>query len=205
MSDALNECTVVELRQRLRAGEICARDIVLSVEAAIAARDEVSGGSLHRDVERALEALALDVVLTNLPPARDAASHWLIHRIDEQPVSLIGTPGRVGSGRGLAELLAASPRGGGHQDGFQADRAAHRAAGHPGQPAAAAQPQAHPSAGGGMSGSRAFGPLLALLPLQPGEALLKHNHGVSGVLPQLLQQPSGGHQDLGVRVSHGCE
>ena len=37
MSDALNECTVVELRRRLRAGEICARDIVLSVEAAIAA------------------------------------------------------------------------------------------------------------------------------------------------------------------------
>ena len=40
----------------------------------------------------ALEALALDVVLTNLAPARDAASHWLVHRIDEQPVSLIGTP-----------------------------------------------------------------------------------------------------------------
>jgi len=64
MSDALNECTVVELRRRLRAGEISARDIVLSVEAAIAARDEVIGGYLHRDVERALEAAdAADLAL----------------------------------------------------------------------------------------------------------------------------------------------
>lgn len=59
---------------------------------------------------RALEALALDVVLTNLAPARDAASQWLIHRLDEQPVSLIGTPGRAGrSGRPLAELLGQEP------------------------------------------------------------------------------------------------
>jgi LysR family transcriptional activator of nhaA len=54
--------------------------------------------------------LALDVVLTNLAPARDAASQWLVHRIDEQPVSLIGTPGRLGAERlGLRELLATQP------------------------------------------------------------------------------------------------
>lgn len=59
---------------------------------------------------RGLEGLALDVVLTNLAPARDAASHWLIHRIDEQPVGLIGTPARVGPGtRPLRDLLAAQP------------------------------------------------------------------------------------------------
>ena len=59
---------------------------------------------------RGLEALALDVVLTNLAPARDAASPWLIHRLAEQPVSLIGTPARVGPGRpSLAELLAREP------------------------------------------------------------------------------------------------
>jgi LysR family transcriptional activator of nhaA len=59
---------------------------------------------------RELEALSLDVVLTNLAPARDASSHWLVHRLAEQRVSLIGTPARVGkSPRPLAELLADSP------------------------------------------------------------------------------------------------
>lgn len=47
---------------------------------------------------RALDSLALDVVLTNLAPARDSASPWLVHHQAEQPVSLIGTPGRVGGG-----------------------------------------------------------------------------------------------------------
>lgn len=57
-----------------------------------------------------LEGLALDVVLTNLAPARDAASPWLVHRIDEQPVGLIGTPARVGTTpRPLRELLATQP------------------------------------------------------------------------------------------------
>ncbi|MFT7026175.1 MAG: LysR family transcriptional activator of nhaA [Paracoccaceae bacterium] len=59
---------------------------------------------------RGLESLALDVVLTNLAPARDAASPWLIQRLDEQPVSLIGAPARVGAPpRGLAELIATEP------------------------------------------------------------------------------------------------
>jgi LysR family transcriptional activator of nhaA len=58
---------------------------------------------------RGLEAMALDVVLTNLAPARDAASPWLIHRLAEQPVSLIGTPARLGAPRPLADLLAQEP------------------------------------------------------------------------------------------------
>lgn len=66
-------------------------------------------GSQH-EMLQGLEALALDVVLTNLAPARDAASPWLVHRIDEQPVGLIGTPARVGPpGRPLRALLAAEP------------------------------------------------------------------------------------------------
>lgn len=57
-----------------------------------------------------LEALALDVVLTNLAPPRDAVSPWLIHRIDEQAVSLIGTPARVGTPpRPLDVLLSSEP------------------------------------------------------------------------------------------------
>ncbi len=59
---------------------------------------------------RGLEGLALDVVLTNLSPARDAASHWLVHRLAEQPVSLIGTPARVGpKPTSLSELIARHP------------------------------------------------------------------------------------------------
>lgn len=58
---------------------------------------------------RELGSLALDVVLTNLAPARDAASRWLVHRIDEQPVGLIGTPARTGAPRPQRDLLAAEP------------------------------------------------------------------------------------------------
>ena len=59
---------------------------------------------------RDLDALALDVVLTNLAPAREQGSPWLIHRIAEQPVSLIGTPERVGGRqRDLADLLSSEP------------------------------------------------------------------------------------------------
>ncbi len=59
---------------------------------------------------RGLEALALDVVLTNLAPPRDAVSPWLIHRMDEQAVSLIGTPARVGTPpRPLDLLLSSEP------------------------------------------------------------------------------------------------
>ena len=59
---------------------------------------------------RGLEGLALDVVLTNLAPARDAASPWLVHPIDEQPVGLIGTPARVGLAPGpLKALLQTQP------------------------------------------------------------------------------------------------
>lgn len=59
---------------------------------------------------RGLEGLALDVVLTNLAPARDAVSPWLIHRLAEQPVSLVGTPERVGvPARAIGDLIATHP------------------------------------------------------------------------------------------------
>ncbi|MDY7099028.1 MAG: LysR family transcriptional regulator [Pseudomonadota bacterium] len=59
---------------------------------------------------RGLEGLSLDIVLTNLPPARDAASPYLVTKLDEQPVSLIGVPSRVGSGKpSIADLIARHP------------------------------------------------------------------------------------------------
>ncbi|MGQ5702199.1 LysR family transcriptional regulator [Sandaracinobacteroides sp. A072] len=67
-----------------------------------------SGG--QAELLRGLDAMALDVVLTNLAPPRDASSPWLVHRLDEQPVSLIGTPARIGAGRrALATLLEEEP------------------------------------------------------------------------------------------------
>ncbi len=59
---------------------------------------------------RGLQALALDVVLTNLFPARDAASPYLVQQIAAQSVSLIGTPDpNRPFGMTLAALLATEP------------------------------------------------------------------------------------------------
>jgi len=57
-----------------------------------------------------LESLAFDVVLTNMTPPRDAATPWLVHRLAEQRVSLIGTPGRLGRlPRPMRDLLLQEP------------------------------------------------------------------------------------------------
>ena len=66
-----------------------------------------SGG--QADLLRALEALSIDVVLTNLVPARDASSPYLVHSLSEQPVSLIGIPSPALMDRSAAELLASEP------------------------------------------------------------------------------------------------
>lgn len=66
-----------------------------------------SGG--QAELLRALAALSLDVVLTNQPPPRDAATPFVSQRIDEQPVDLVGTSARIGAGGNLADLLASHP------------------------------------------------------------------------------------------------
>lgn len=59
---------------------------------------------------QALGAMSLDLVLTNQAPARDAENPYLVQRIAAQPVSLIGTPGRVGAaGRSLSDLISGEP------------------------------------------------------------------------------------------------
>jgi LysR family transcriptional activator of nhaA len=57
----------------------------------------------------ALEALRLDVVLVNQPPARDSVTPWISRAIAEQRVSLVGTPERVGNGGELRDLLERHP------------------------------------------------------------------------------------------------
>jgi LysR family transcriptional activator of nhaA len=53
----------------------------------------------------ALAALHLDLVLTNQPPPADALSDFVAHRLDEQPVSLIGVPALCPPDMPLAERL----------------------------------------------------------------------------------------------------
>ena len=56
-----------------------------------------------------LETLGLDVVLTNLVPPHGAMSTFLTQPISDQPVSLVGTPERLGGQASLRELLQDNP------------------------------------------------------------------------------------------------
>lgn len=51
----------------------------------------IRSGSLD-ELLRGLEAYTLDVVLSDVAPLRDMKTRWIIHVIDEQPVSLVGHP-----------------------------------------------------------------------------------------------------------------
>ncbi len=102
------------LRRVLRVGALAtlSRNFQLRFLRPVLGRPDVevilrSGG--QAELLRGLGTLALDVVLTNLAPARDAASRWLIHRLADQPVSLIGTRARLGPPTALADLLGREP------------------------------------------------------------------------------------------------
>lgn len=102
-------------RQALRIGALAtlSRNFQITFLEPIMGREDVEivlrSGS-QENLLRGLEALSLDVVLTNLVPARDASSPYLVHRLDEQPVSLIGTPRRsLEETSTVEDLLAAHP------------------------------------------------------------------------------------------------
>ena len=56
-----------------------------------------------------LEARELDIVLTNLPPTRDQDRNWLIHKIAEQPVGLIGRASQAVDDESIDNLLRRLP------------------------------------------------------------------------------------------------
>ncbi|MEM7689650.1 MAG: LysR family transcriptional regulator [Pseudomonadota bacterium] len=95
-----------EQRRVLRVGALAtlSRNFQLRFLEPLLGRDDVEvvlrSGSQDR-LLRGLEGLSLDVVLTNLTPARDAASPYLVTRVDDQPVSLVGSPARAALGRGV--------------------------------------------------------------------------------------------------------
>ncbi len=51
----------------------------------------------------------LDVVLTNQAPATDALTRHIVHKVSEQPISLVGAPQLIGDDRQPAALLARHP------------------------------------------------------------------------------------------------
>ncbi|MEM9795284.1 MAG: LysR family transcriptional regulator [Pseudomonadota bacterium] len=102
-------------RRALRVGALAtlSRNFQMAFLKPIIGRDDVEvilrSGS-QETLLRGLDAQALDVVLTNLAPARDAASPYLIKRLDAQQISLIGTPDRwVGDDDGTEDILAGHP------------------------------------------------------------------------------------------------
>lgn len=102
-------------RKALRIGALAtlSRNFQLAFLDPIIGRDDVEvvlrSGS-QETLLRGLEAMSLDAVLTNLVPARDAASPYLVQRLDEQPVSLVGTPDRIGdNGAAVEDILKRQP------------------------------------------------------------------------------------------------
>lgn len=87
-------------RKGLRIGALAtlSRNFQIGFLRPIVGRDDVEivlRSGTQESLLHGLDALSLDVVLTNLVPARDASSPYLIQRLAEQPVSLVGTPARA--------------------------------------------------------------------------------------------------------------
>lgn len=103
-------------RRVLRIGALAtlSRNFQISFLAPLIGRDDVEvvlRSGTQEMLLHGLEAQSLDIVLTNLVPARDASSPYLVHHVADQPVSLVGTPDRVSSGSGtdVASILASEP------------------------------------------------------------------------------------------------
>ncbi len=101
-------------RQVLRVGSLAtlSRNFQIGFLRPLLGRDDVEvvirSGALG-DLLQNLEAHRIDVVLANTSPPRDAATPWISHAIAEQPVSLIGTPERIGVQAPIEVLLASQP------------------------------------------------------------------------------------------------
>ncbi|SHN55507.1 LysR family transcriptional regulator [Erythrobacter sanguineus] len=104
-----------EQRRVLRIGALAtlSRNFQMRFLKPLLGRDDVEvvlRSGTQASLLRALDALSIDVVLTNLVPARDAASPYLVRRISEQRVSLVGTAKRLAlAGQGLRTLLTRAP------------------------------------------------------------------------------------------------
>jgi LysR family transcriptional regulator, transcriptional activator of nhaA len=102
-------------RKVLRIGALAtlSRNFQMGFLAPLLGRDDVEvvlRSGTQASLLRALEALRIDVLLTNQMPARDAASPYLVRRLAEQPVSLVGARSRLAlAAQGLPVLLSRAP------------------------------------------------------------------------------------------------
>ncbi|GAB4576987.1 MAG: LysR family transcriptional regulator [Roseibium sp.] len=102
-------------RRALRVGALAtlSRNFQMEFLAPLIGRPDVEvvlRSGAQPDLLRGLESLALDVVLTNLVPARDTTSPYLVHDLSEQAVSLIGLPVPDDQpARSLSDLLGSEP------------------------------------------------------------------------------------------------
>lgn len=103
-----------QTRRPLRIGAIAtlSRNFQLAFLKPVLGRDDVEvvlrSGS-RTELFEALTMLQLDLVLTNQPPDSDALTPFVVHRLAEQPVGLIGVPALCPQGLALAERLATAP------------------------------------------------------------------------------------------------
>lgn len=101
-------------RQALRVGALAtlSRNFQISFLGPVLARSDIEvvlrSGS-PAELLAGLQSLKLDVVLTNQPPASDALTPFIVHKLSEQAVSLVGAPSLIGERRGIAALLSAHP------------------------------------------------------------------------------------------------
>ena len=101
-------------RQALRIGAIAtlSRNFQLAFLRPILGRPDVEvilrSGSAA-ELFSALAALHLDLVLTNQPPPADALTAFIVQKLDEQPVSLIGVPDLCRPELSLSQRLAQAP------------------------------------------------------------------------------------------------
>lgn len=97
-------------RQALRVGSLAtlSRNFQLAILRPLLGRTDVEvilrSGSAA-ELFNALAALHLDLVLTNQPPPADALTPFVVQRLDEQKLSLIGVPALCPDGLSLAERL----------------------------------------------------------------------------------------------------
>lgn len=99
-------------RQAVRIGALAtlSRNFQISFVEPLLARTDIEvvlrSGS-QAELLGALQSLAIDVVLTDLAPASDALAPFIVQRLSEQPVSLVGAPALLGETRAVADLLRA--------------------------------------------------------------------------------------------------
>lgn len=102
------------VRRALRVGALStlSRNFLIGFVAPLIGRPDVElvlRSGAQSDLIRGLETLSLDIVLTNIAPARDAASPYLVQGLSEQPVSVVGFPRNVTASSSVADLLMGEP------------------------------------------------------------------------------------------------